>query len=200
MQSSLLQITLFIALMLGLIAFTLSYTPVEPAVQETPMPPELHISPDPILEKFEERGYDGRYAFYADLQIPSNEYRFFVLDLHTRQIVDRGLTLHGREDEQGKPLYSNVPDSNTSSRGMYQVSYRYKGSFGKAFKLKGLDETNSNAFKRAIVLHAWYGVPDKPTGSYMINSQGCPTVSPNFLDRLEAYIQQNGQAVLLYMN
>lgn len=163
--------------------------------------PDTAQKADPaLLAPFAEYpGYDNRLAFYADLQQPSGTYRFYVLDLEAETIVDRGIVLHGRE-EAGKPRYSNVPDSHCSSRGMARLSYRYQGRFGTAYKLVGLEESNSNMMRRAIVLHAWRGVPDFEQPFALPNSQGCPTVSPGFLERLEGYMAESPEPVLLYIN
>lgn len=142
--------------------------------------------------------YNQSIAFYADLTLPANQYRFFVLDFQERKVLEKGLCLNGREDDQGNVIYSNTPDSNCSSRGIAKVSYRYNGSFGKAYKLVGLEESNSNMFRRAIVLHAWSGVPDAPVEYEPIQSQGCPTVNPAFLEILSGYIDSSSKPILLY--
>lgn len=142
--------------------------------------------------------YNQNVAFYADLTRPANQYRFFVLDLKKREILQQGLCLNGREDNQGNVIYSNTPDSNCSSRGAAEVSYRYRGSFGKAYKLRGLEKRNSNMFRRAIVLHAWPGVPEAPVDYKPIQSQGCPTVNPAYLKVPSSYIEKSKKPILLY--
>lgn len=48
------------------------------------------------------------------------------------------------------------------------------------FVTAGLDETNSNALKRAIVPHQYSAVPENEQDYYISRSQGCPVVSEAF--------------------
>lgn len=53
--------------------------------------------------------------------------------------------------------FSNTPESHKSSVGLYQTLGTYNmAKHGRALRLKGLDDTNSNALARGIVFH---GVP-----------------------------------------
>jgi hypothetical protein len=127
--------------------------------------------------------YNDQVVFVVDLEKPRQSARFSVISLVTGDILAAGYVLNGRQDEQGRVIYSNVPESYTSSRGFAKISERYTGQFGKAFRLDGLEDTNSNMRRRAIVLHAYPGV-DATT---RFNSQGCPTVSPSFLEVLDEH-------------
>ena len=49
--------------------------------------------------------------------------------------------------------FSNVEGSNATSRGAYVTWEWYKGRYGTSIRLGGLDEDNSNALPRAIVMH-----------------------------------------------
>jgi hypothetical protein len=158
------------------------------------------LNTTPFVEKTKEflQQHPGRYNdevfFVADLEQPKQSARFSVISLKTGDILAASHVLNGRQDEQGRVIYSNVPESYTSSRGFAKVSERYMGQFGKAFKLDGLEATNSNMRRRAIVLHAYPGVG----ASASFNSQGCPTVSPSFLEELdEYYIKPSRKPILL---
>ena len=72
--------------------------------------------------------------------------------------------------------FSNTPNSELSSLGVYKVGIEYKGKFGRSLKLHGLSKTNSNAYKRAIVLHR------QP--SWRLWSLGCITVPDDDADPL----------------
>jgi hypothetical protein len=138
--------------------------------------------------------YNDEVVFVADLEKPRQSTRFSVISLDTGDILAAGYVLNGRQDAQGRVMYSNVPESYTSTRGFAKVSERYTGRFGKAFRLDGLEETNSNMRRRAIVLHAYPGVG----ATVSFNSQGCPTVSPSFLEVLdEYYIKPSCKPILL---
>jgi hypothetical protein len=74
------------------------------------------------------------------------------------------LVSHGRgsdPDHSGwLQRFSNAPGSNASSRGAYLTGEHYTGKHGRSMRLIGLDPTNNNAEKRAIVVHgAWYVHP-----------------------------------------
>jgi hypothetical protein len=147
------------------------------------------------------RKYSNKIAFLVDMKIKSGRNRFFVYDLENNQILDQGLVAHGKGSETGIKgdilQFSNSPESNCTSLGRYSVEKPYKGIFGKAFRLAGLDETNNNAMKRAIVLHSYKEVPSDEKEYYIINSHGCPMVSQEFLTRLSKYIESTNSKILL---
>ena len=145
------------------------------------------------------KGFNRDIAFYVDLSRPSNENRFFVLDLQRNQLLARGLCCNGRTDGKGNVLYSNRNGSNCSSHGAAKVSYRYRGQFGKAYKLEGLERSNSNMFSRAVVLHAHGCIPDAPQQGSICVSEGCPTVNPALLETLAGYIDHSAKPILLYI-
>ncbi|WP_433763924.1 murein L,D-transpeptidase catalytic domain-containing protein [Flavobacterium ginsenosidimutans] len=145
--------------------------------------------------------YSSKIAFLVDMKIKSGKNRFFVYDLEHDQILDQGLVAHGSGSETGIKgdilQFSNTPNSNCTSLGRYSVEKPYKGVFGKAFKLAGLDESNNNAMKRAIVLHSYKEVPYDEQGYYIINSHGCPMVNDLFFKRLEKFIESSNSKILL---
>lgn len=145
--------------------------------------------------------YNSKIAFLVDMKIKSGKNRFFVYDLENNQIIDQGLVAHGSGSETGIKgdilQFSNVPNSNCTSLGRYSVEKSYNGVFGKAFRLAGLDESNSNAFKRAIVLHKYKEVPYDEQGYYIINSHGCPMVNEVFFKRLEKIIESSDSKIML---
>ena len=149
------------------------------------------------------RGYSKKIAFLVDMKIKSGKNRFFVYDLENEKIIDQGLVAHGSGSETGIKgdilQFSNTPNSNCSSLGRYTIEKSYTGVFGKAFRLNGLDESNNNALKRAIVLHRYKEVPDEEKEYYIINSHGCPMVSEVFFKRLEKVIESSDSKIMLYM-
>lgn len=69
-----------------------------------------------------------------------------------------------------------------------------------AYKLFGLDSSNSNAYKRSIVLHGYYEMPDKEIyPSRVCNSQGCPMVSNNYIKTLSRIIDTSLKPVMLWI-
>lgn len=144
--------------------------------------------------------YNNRIAFFVDMKIPSGKNRFFVYDLKQDKIIDRGLVAHGSGSEtsvKGKLKFSNVPNSLSTSLGKYTIGNHYVGKFGKAYKLYGLDTTNSNAFDRDIVFHYYYDVPYKEQDNYICNSYGCPMVNKKYFDRIAKIIDSSKSNIVL---
>ncbi|MEO6548158.1 MAG: murein L,D-transpeptidase catalytic domain-containing protein [Ferruginibacter sp.] len=141
------------------------------------------------------------YGFLIDMRMPSGNKRFFVYDFKNDLIVCSGLVTHGSGSNIVGPdslIFSNTAGSNCSSLGIYKVGKPYFGKFGLAYKLHGLQQTNSNAYLRNVVLHAHPFVPDREIAPLKIcRSWGCPTVSPLFLKQLKTYLDQPGADILL---
>jgi hypothetical protein len=148
-----------------------------------------------------QHGYNTNTCFLIDMSIESGKNRFFVFDLQKDSILDAGLVAHGSCNKtwlSGRQ-YGNDVGCGCTSLGKYKIGAPYKGRFGVAYKLYGLDATNSNAFERAVVLHSYYAVPDKEVYPYPIcQSQGCPMVSPAFLNKLAGIINASSKPMLLY--
>lgn len=144
--------------------------------------------------------YNTKIAFFVDMRIKSGKNRFFVYDLINNKILDEGLVAHGSGSEtaiKGNLKFSNGPNSNATSLGRYVIGKAYNGMFGKSYKLSGLDQTNNNAFKRAIVLHSYSAVPEEEQDYYISNSHGCPMVNENFFKRLEKIIDNSKSNIIL---
>ena len=149
-----------------------------------------------------DNGFNERYCFLIDMRIPSGKNRFFVYDLKKNTIEAEGLVSHGKGSEKGSGglLFSNTPNSLCTSLGKYKVGVSYNGRFGLAYKLHGLDKSNSKAFERFVVMHAHDCVPDTELAPEpLCLSQGCPTVSPVFLRRLKAYLDRSAEPILLWI-
>ncbi len=68
------------------------------------------------------------------------------------------------------------------------------------FLLLQLNSSNSNAFKRYVVLHAHDCVPESDVNPLPIcQSDGCPTVSLLFLQDLKAILDDSKKTMLLWM-
>lgn len=146
-------------------------------------------------------GFNQRYCFLIDMSLPSGQNRFFVYDMNGDSILHKGLVTHGRCNQQwleGR-RYSNTVDSGCTSLGHYKTGGSYQGKFGLAYKLHGLDATNSNAFARYVVLHSHDCVPEGETENEICQSDGCPTVSPQFLQQLHGLLKKSNEPVLLWV-
>jgi hypothetical protein len=141
-------------------------------------------------------------AFLFDMNKASGSKRFYVYDFSKNKILHKGLVTHGNCGEAFlmENRYGNTVGCNCTSLGKYKIGNKYYGRFGLAYKLHGLDLTNSKAFERFVVLHAHSCVPDGDVSpSPICQSNGCPTVSPNFLETLATYIDKSKKPVLLWI-
>ncbi len=144
--------------------------------------------------------YNNEIAFFIDMKIKSGENRFFVYNLKENKIADEGLVAHGSGSETGienQLKFSNVPNSNSTSLGKYSIGNHYNGTFGKAYKLYGLDKTNSKAFDRFIVLHKYSKVPYEEQEEPICNSLGCPMVNKKYFNRIEKIVDASQKKILL---
>lgn len=145
-------------------------------------------------------GYNNEFAFFIDMGIESGKYRFFVYNLKTNEIIDEGLVTHGFGSESksnGELKFSNVNNSLCTSLGNYSIGNSYLGSYGKAYKLYGLDKTNSNAFERNIVLHKMSTIPDHEQNESIEKSFGCPAVNELYFERLAKLIDHSKANIIM---
>ena len=148
-----------------------------------------------------ENNYNDQICFLVDMSLPSGHNRFFVYNLKKDTLHNSGLVTHGRCNQEwleGRK-YGNTVGCGCTSIGKYRVGYLYKGKFGLAFKLHGLDKTNDNAYKRFVVLHSHECVPETPIEEEICQSDGCPTVSPGFLQQLKPIITASPKPILLWI-
>ena len=154
------------------------------------------------LRKFaKHNNYNTHYGFILNLKLHSGSNRLFLVNLDSQKTVLSSLCCHGhgKNGYSENPILSNVIGSNCSSNGFYKIGYKYNGEFGTAYKLFGLSESNSNAFKRFVVFHAHDCVPDEPVPVSICQSEGCPTVSPNMLAKFSNYIDKTQKPMLLWV-
>jgi hypothetical protein len=83
--------------------------------------------------------------------------------------------------------------------GKYSIGYNYTGKFGYSYKLTGLDSSNNNAFERTVVLHSHSCVPETEVAGEICQSNGCPMVSPGFLEKLKKIINTSKKPVMLWI-
>ena len=150
----------------------------------------------------EQKGFSDKYCFLVDMSIHSGKNRFFVYDLASNSIIISGLVAHGccNQSFLAEAKFSNTPSCGCSSMGKYKVGCVYYGQYGRSYRLYGLEPTNSNAFRRAVVLHGFSCVPDEESFPKPVcNSLGCAMVSPHFFARLSAIIDQSKKPILLWI-
>jgi len=145
--------------------------------------------------------YNIQICFLIDMSLSSGQNRFFVYDFQKDTIRNAGVVTHGNCNQywlEGRK-YDNKIGCGCTSLGKYKVGYSYKGKFGLAYKLYGLDKTNSNAFDRFVVLHSHACVPETEIKDDICQSNGCPTVAPGFLQQLKPIIDRSPHPILLWI-
>lgn len=148
------------------------------------------------------KGYNTDECFLIDMSLPSGKNRMFEYDMKKDSVISYGLVAHGSCNTNflATPKFSNKPGCGCTALGKYKIGGKYVGRFGNAYKLYGLDSTNSNAYKRNIVLHSYYMVPAKETDPVPIcNSLGCAMISTNYLTLLSKKIDASGRPILLWV-
>ena len=155
-----------------------------------------------VLKQYAKKnGFDTSYAFLSNMGMLCNRKRFFVINLVTMEIEQSALVSHGRG--QGASVfdkqYSNQSGSRCTSLGRYKILGKYKGSYGEAYKMAGLDSSNQNAYSRNIVLHSMGCIPDTEGIMPACVSEGCPAVSTKFLSSLSKIIDSRKKPVLLWI-
>jgi len=146
--------------------------------------------------------YSTEYCFLLDMNVPSGRNRFFIYNFQKDSIIASGLAAHGscNTNYLENARFSNAPGCGCSASGKYKIGYAYNGRFGKAYKLFGLDSSNSKAFERNIVLHAYSCIPDYEIYPQpACNSLGCPMVSYKFLGMASMLIDKSKKPILLWI-
>ncbi|WEK70684.1 MAG: murein L,D-transpeptidase catalytic domain family protein [Candidatus Chryseobacterium colombiense] len=147
------------------------------------------------------KDYNRDLAVFINFKIHSGKYRYFVYDLKSDKILQKAIVAHGDGSvvkNSNTLQFSNLDGSHQSSLGKYEIKESYIGKFGKAYRLDGLDKTNSNARSRSIVLHSYYCIPDHESTNPACLSFGCPMLSKNALDKTTKYIDMSEQPIILY--
>lgn len=184
-----------------------------------PKEPSTHITEDPSVRlkiKAKEavtfckaNGYNTEFCILIDMTIHSGKKRAFLYDLNKDTILASGMCAHGcgsnpwgETNTKEKPKFSNTPDSHCSSVGKFKIGKRGYSNWGIKvnYLLHGLDNTNSNALKREIVLHSWDDVTEEevyPNGTP--EGWGCPAVSNSFMKIVDPKLKTSEKPVLLWM-
>jgi hypothetical protein len=142
-----------------------------------------------------------RILAVVDYSKPSFLKRMAVIDLKTgEQSFFR--VAHGKNSgELYAVIFSDTPNSNMSSLGLYRVLDSYSGDHGKALRLEGVESAlNGNAFSRDIVLHSAGYVSILTiienlvtfNGPRIGRSNGCFVVSESDIDDVMQKLRRGG--------
>lgn len=137
-----------------------------------------------------------------DFSRPSTERRMWVYDLRARTLVFDELVSHGRGSGLAKATaFSNVPESNRSSLGLYRAAETYIGKHGYSLRIDGLEPgINDRARDRAIVIHAADYVNEKSARAqgYLGRSLGCPALRPEVARQVIDTVKDGGLIFAYY--
>ena len=160
----------------------------------------LYNQAEKLKHYAQKKGFDTNYAFMIDMGMKSGKKRFFVMDLNTMTIEKRGIVAHGRGNSTFtlNKTYSNG-GSNSTSLGIYKVGSASKGNYGISYRLFGLEESNSNAQKRALILNGLSCIPQEESDSPVCQSEGYPSLSPAFLKEISKIIDSRSKPMLLWI-
>lgn len=133
----------------------------------------------------------------VDFTMPSFRKRLAVIDFESGE-KNFQLVAHGRNSGLlFAEVFSDIPDSKTSSLGLYSVDEEYAGIHGKSLRLSGLSNgLNRNARMRGIVIHQADYVSfnamllNAADGFRIGRSEGCFALGSQGLDSLLANLRR----------
>lgn len=147
-------------------------------------------------------GYNTRVALFVDLSRHSGRRRFVAWDMERNVPIFTCPVSHGSGAQKShvRSAYaalSNEDGSHLSSLGRALIAERYEGRYGVAYRLDGLDETNSNLRTRCVVLHGWEHTTSFPIFPFAtVGSFGCPVLSRKMMRRVDELLQKEMGVVI----
>jgi hypothetical protein len=136
-----------------------------------------------------------------DYSQPSSKQRLWVIDMNDGHVIYNTLVAHGKGSGMNYATsFSNKPNSDATSIGVYLTGSTYSGKHGYSLRLKGLDKGyNNNVYSRAVVMHsAWYvGKKFLAEHGRIGRSWGCPALSQQDAPKVISKIK-DGTIMLAY--
>ena len=155
-----------------------------------------------LLEYCRKEGYNTDIALFVDLSRHSGRRRFVAWNFSLKKAIFCCPVSHGSGSQKShqRSAYaqvSNVDGSHLTSLGCALVAERYEGRYGVAYRLDGLDDTNSNLRSRCVVLHSWEYTASFPVWPLAtVGSFGCPVLSRKMMARLDKLLNKHERVVL----
>lgn len=168
--------------------------------------PDLEYAPfEKALKGYMKLQKEGQLAKHSyltviDMSISANRNRFFLIDVENKKILHKSIVAHGRNSgEEYATFFSNKVGSFKSSIGFYRTAETYQGKHGLSLRLDGLEYSNSNARKRAIVIHAADYVSSVfiEKNGRLGRSLGCPSLPQENYEQIVQKIK-NGSLLFIY--
>ncbi|MCX6293941.1 MAG: murein L,D-transpeptidase catalytic domain family protein [Sphingobacteriales bacterium] len=207
---------IFFKIILGIVAvlslyFLLKPKPVEKIIIDKNYS-DYKIYTKKAFEYCKKKNLNESYFFLVDLSVHSGKKRFYVCDFTKEKITDRYMVSHGcgsmfllfwsKDCTKENAEISNEVNSRCSSVGKYIIGKKGVSRWGIKvnYQLYGMDKTNNNASKRAIVLHSWNAINDfevYPDG--VAEGYGCPAVSNHSMKEIIKKIDASSKKTLLWI-
>lgn len=117
--------------------------------------------------------------------------RMYIINMRTGGVTKLHVA-HGKGSDPKNTgfaqKFSNTVGSNATSLGYYRTAEVYRGTHGRSLRLDGISSTNSNARKRAVVVHGadYVSDSDKKAG----RSNGCLAVSMPVHDTVVSLLKE----------
>lgn len=146
--------------------------------------------------------YNTQIAIFVDLLLHSGRNRFVVWDFVAEKPLLICPVSHGSGSQKShrRTAYartSNEDGSHLSSVGRALIAERYEGRYGVAYRLDGLDSSNSNLRTRCVVLHSWRYTTSFPIYPFpTVGSFGCPVISRRMMTRVDAILREHSRVVM----
>ncbi len=155
---------------------------------------------DAVITFAQSNGLCTQRAILFDVSRSSHRRRLWVVDLRAREVLLHCLAASGR----GRTLWTRLfprtgdtPDSWLTPEGFCMVAEQYEGEFGVAYRLDGLEQSNANVRKRAIVIHSSNTISG---GMFSIKplwcSRGCVVTSPADFERMAQLLNEQTDVLL----
>lgn len=118
-----------------------------------------NVGGNPVeMAKIVQSKYDApnkKYVVIIDYSKSIDVERLYIVDMEKSQVILKSKVSHaGRSGVNIPTDFSNEFNTKKSSLGTYITKGTYYGRFGYSLIISGLDPTNSNAERRAIIFHS----------------------------------------------
>ena len=150
----------------------------------------------------QERGFNTRVALIMDIGRHSGRRRFVVWDFQQGRALYSFPASHGSGSALShvRSAYakcSNEDGSHLSSIGKCLIAERYEGRYGVAYRLDGLEESNSALRARCVVLHGWRYTTSFPIYPFStVGSWGCSVLSRRAMRKVDEILQREERVVM----
>jgi L,D-transpeptidase-like protein len=138
-----------------------------------------------------------------DMSKSSKTERLFIIDIKIKKLIHKSVVAHGQKSGlEFANSFSNKINSHKTSLGFYKTDKTYFGKHGLSLRLDGLEFSNNNARKRAIVIHS----ADYASKEFIQNngrlgrSWGCPSLPKKDYKKIIQKIKDESILFIYYPN